>query len=74
MVQTAEMRGHLFTMRMSDEEWSRANTIATHLGLNVAGVIRMTLKEKARELNVEALVSNAPAPKKRAAKKIAPKK
>lgn len=53
------LRERLFTMRMSDEEWTRADALAKHYGLNLAGVIRMILKERARELGVEATLSAA---------------
>lgn len=49
----SNLRERLFTMRMSEEEWQRADALAKHFGLNLAGVIRMVLKEKARELGVE---------------------
>lgn len=46
-MQAAEtMRDRLFTMRMSTEEAERADRVAKHFGLNVAGVIRMLLKRE----------------------------
>ena len=68
MTQTVEVRERLFTMRMSEEEWQRADAVAKHFGLNLAGAIRMLLKEKARDLGVEPPPSPS-APKKSAAKK-----
>lgn len=53
MTHTASMREKLFTMRMSEEEWLRAAAVAKHFGLNLAGAIRMLLKEKARDLDIE---------------------
>lgn len=69
MAQTAEMRERLFTMRMSEEEWQRADAIAKHFGLNLAGAVRMLLKEKARELGVEPRAAPPPSPKRSASKR-----
>ncbi len=59
-MQNQPVRERLFTMRMSEEEWQRADALAKHFGLNLAGVIRMVLKEKARELGVEPAVTVPP--------------
>lgn len=67
-VQTDAMRERMFTMRLSKEESERLDALAAHFGLNGAGVIRMMLKEKARELGVDPPASPA-AVKKSAAKK-----
>ena len=40
------MREKLFTIRMTDDERARAERVAKHYGLNVAGVIRMLLKRE----------------------------
>lgn len=69
MAQTVEVRERLFTMRMSEEEWQRADAVAKHFGLNLAGAIRMLLKEKSREIGVEPTTAVPTAPKKSAAKK-----
>ncbi len=47
-MQTESMasREKLFTMRLSDEERERAERVAVHYGLNVAGVLRMLLKRE----------------------------
>jgi predicted DNA binding CopG/RHH family protein len=50
MMQTADVRERLFTMRMSDEEWTRATRLAEHKGLNIAGLIRMLLKDYERQV------------------------
>ena len=42
----ANMREKLFTMRMSEEESLRLETVARHYGLNAAGVIRMLVKRE----------------------------
>lgn len=42
----ASMREKLFTMRMSADENARLEAVATHYGLNGAGVIRMLLKRE----------------------------
>jgi predicted DNA-binding protein len=42
----AAMREKLFTMRMSDEESTRLDTVAKHYGLNAAGVLRMLVKRE----------------------------
>lgn len=52
-MQTEAMRERMFTMRLSREESARLDALADHFGLNGVGVIRMMLKEKARELGVE---------------------
>lgn len=53
-MQTAELvRRHLFNIRFSEEEQARLDAICTHLGVNAANLIRMMLKEKARELGVD---------------------
>jgi len=43
-------RAKLFTIRMTDEERERAERVSKSVGLNVAGVIRILLKEKDDEL------------------------
>lgn len=54
MTQTAEqVRRHLFNIRFSEEEQARLDAVCGHLGVNAANLIRMLLKEKARELGVE---------------------
>ena len=68
MQTAADVRERLFTMRMSEEEWQRADALAKHFGLNLAGVIRMVLKEKARELGVEPLAPLALSSRPRLAK------
>lgn len=44
------VREKLFTMRMSAEEWTRAEALAKHYGVTVAALVRMMLLEKEREL------------------------
>ena len=56
------MRERLFTMRMSNEEWERADRLASHYGLNLAGLIRMVLKERERDLGLTPPPSPAPLP------------
>jgi predicted DNA-binding protein len=41
----------MFTMRLSDEEGTRLDSIAEHYGLNGVGVIRMLLKREADKLS-----------------------
>jgi hypothetical protein len=48
------LREKLFTMRMSAEEWARAEKLAKHDGLNVASLVRMLLKDRERQLEAEA--------------------
>lgn len=43
-------REKLFTMRMSEDESARMDLLAKHFELTGAGVIRMLLLDKAREL------------------------
>jgi hypothetical protein len=43
-------REKLFNMRMSAEEWARLEGLATHYGLNAAGVLRMLVKADADRL------------------------
>src|SRR5687768_4818156 len=45
MQNAPEMRERLFTMRISEEESSRFERVAKHYGLNVAGTIRMLMKQ-----------------------------
>jgi hypothetical protein len=40
------MRERMFTMRLNEEEATRLDKLATHYGLNAAGVIRMLLKRE----------------------------
>lgn len=51
-MQTVEVRSHLFNVRFSDEEQARLEAICEHLGVNAANLIRMLLKDKARELGI----------------------
>jgi hypothetical protein len=46
----AALREKLFTMRMSAEEWTRAEALAKHYGINVAALVRMLLIEREREV------------------------
>ncbi len=39
-------RDRLFNMRLSEDEAARLERLATHYGLNAAGVIRMLLKRE----------------------------
>jgi hypothetical protein len=54
-MQSTEVREKQINIRLSDEEADRLDRLATHYGLNVAGVIRMLTKreEQALHLNVE---------------------
>lgn len=53
-MQTVELvRRHLFNIRFSEEEQARLDAICVHLGVNAANLIRMMLKEKARDLGVD---------------------
>ena len=61
----ATLREKLFTMRMSAEEWSRADTLAKHYGLTVAALVRMLLKESERQLVSDKPVARASKPHKR---------
>jgi predicted DNA-binding protein len=45
-----ELREKLFTMRMSAEEWERAEKLAKRDGLTVAALVRMMLLAREREL------------------------
>jgi antitoxin component of RelBE/YafQ-DinJ toxin-antitoxin module len=45
---SATVREQMITIRMNDEEAERAHALAGHFGINVSGVVRMLLKEKAR--------------------------
>lgn len=47
------VREKLFTMRMSAEEWKRAEALASHYGLTVAALLRMLLKERERIMAAE---------------------
>jgi len=49
-MQTVDVREKLFTMRMSLDEWERASRLAEHKGLNVAGLLRMLLKDYERQV------------------------
>lgn len=49
-MQTDSMREKLFTIRMTEEERERAERLANHHGLNVAGLLRMLLKKEEREI------------------------
>jgi len=50
-------------MRMSAEEWERAESISGHYGITVAALVRMLLKERERDLAVHAPA--APKPRKK---------
>jgi hypothetical protein len=68
MQHAESVREKLFTMRMSSEEWARVEALAEHYGLNAAGLIRMLLKEKARDVGVDVAAApskRAPAPTKK---------
>ncbi len=71
-MQTEVVRKHLFNIRFSDEEQARLNAICLHLGVNAANLIRMMLREKARELGVD--TAPPPAPSSRPRQKSAAKK
>jgi hypothetical protein len=45
-----DVRANLFTMRMSDQEWSRAEAIAKHYGISKAELVRMLLKDRERDI------------------------
>ena len=64
MVDTASMRERLFTMRMSDEEYSRMEEVSKHYGLNAAGVIRMLVKREYDSLGEARPASKATTKKK----------
>ena len=49
-MQTSSMRERMFTMRLSDEESARLESVAAHYGLNAAGVLRMLVKREADAL------------------------
>ena len=64
------MRDRMFTMRLSADEGARLDALAEHFGLNAVGTIRMLLKEKSRELGIEATstvkaAESAPKPRKK---------
>ena len=61
-VQIVPVRERLFTMRMSADEWKRAEAIAAHFGQNVASLFRMLLLEKERELATQSSKSETQAP------------
>ncbi len=46
-------RERLFTMRMSEEEHARLETVAKHYALNAAGLIRMLVKREDDRLRRE---------------------
>jgi hypothetical protein len=50
MQNVVALREKLFTMRMSAEEWARAEKLAEHDGLTVAALVRMLLKDRERHL------------------------
>jgi predicted DNA-binding protein len=64
MTQTAAapVRRHLFNIRFSDDEQARLDALCAHLGVNAANLIRMLLKEKARELGIEGFATAADVP------------
>jgi hypothetical protein len=57
------VREKLFTMRMSAEEWTRAEVIAGHYGITVAALVRMLLKDRERDLADDG--ARAPKPRKK---------
>lgn len=65
-MQTDQVRERLFTMRMSEQEHQRLETLAAHFGLNGAGVIRMMMMDRARELGLENTPTTAKRPKAKA--------
>jgi len=54
------MRERLFNLRMSDDEFARLEAIASHYGINGAGVVRMLLK---REVDALGIQISTPSPK-----------
>lgn len=74
MQTAAPVRRHLFNIRFSEDEQARLDAICEHLGVNAANLIRMLLKEKARELGVEPAQSPPAAPPSRPRTKAAAKK
>jgi antitoxin component of RelBE/YafQ-DinJ toxin-antitoxin module len=56
---SAAVREQMVTIRMNDEEAERAHALAEHFGINVSGVVRMLLKEKARSLGIEPKAASA---------------
>jgi hypothetical protein len=66
-MQTEPMREKMFTLRLSEEEMARLDFLSKHFGLNAAGLIRMLLKEKERDIGAAPAVT--PLKKKPAAKK-----
>jgi hypothetical protein len=50
-MQTEAVREHLFTMRMSDEEWGRVEKLCAFHGINAASLLRMLLKKEERALD-----------------------
>lgn len=75
-MQTAELvRRHLFNVRFSEEEQARLDALCEHLGVNAANLIRMLLKEKARQLGVEPIPPPPPSrPRAKAEPKPRPKR
>lgn len=65
----ANMREKLFTMRMSEEESLRLETVARHYGLNAAGLIRMLLKREHDAVGRDRTPAAPAVAKKKAAKK-----
>jgi hypothetical protein len=57
------VREKLFTMRMSAEEWQRAEALAEHHGLTVAGLFRLLLKKEERAVAAEQAPRKAPKPR-----------
>lgn len=68
LMQTERVREKLFNMRLSEDEAARLARLADHYGLNAAGVIRMLLKERARELGLDS-DAEEPSPKKTSSRK-----
>lgn len=56
-----EVREEQLNVRLSPEEMARFQRVADHFGLSPAAMVRMLVKEKARELGVLEVVPPAPA-------------
>ena len=50
---TSTMREKQLQVRLNEEEWARAEALATHFGTTPATVVRMLIVEKARDLGLE---------------------
>ena len=62
MQNTDTVREKLFTMRMSAEEWARAEKLAAYRGLTVAALVRMLLKD-AERANEREMAASSPKPR-----------